>query len=636
MNENFKNTKKDYLAILTQCIELEQEEEKKQYHALSKYLNHQDKIKSGVLLKGLLCIRKYFAAGDQQELEFEYHVSIGRSSKFRVGMACTLSSPDDESSAKATVSFLRSKTIKVLLHSDADIDWVRAERGKYNLETIYDNRPYQVMLNAIRGLEETNRTELNELIQICAGSDIRETSLATTSSLDSFQIHSLNKSQNASIVKCLNSPFVSVIHGPPGTGKTTTIIELVRALRIRQQKVLVTASSNNAVDLVAEGLLHRQVEVLRIGNIARVSDTLIESTLNEKVKNHKDWTRIKQIKIEAEEARKAAGKWKRSFGEDERRQRQSMYQEYKELKKWSKDLEHKITTDIIDRAPVVATTLIGASHHSITDIIYDYVIIDEASQALEPECWNVILKAKKIILVGDHKQLPPTIKSQKAKQEGLELTLLDKLMSHRELSSFLDTQYRMHPMILAFPNDQFYQGLLQSARDPKSYSVKTIPALLHIDTCGCGFEEKMNKHTRSYYNDGEFFILREFIYRHLEDLQTATVGIMAPYAEQVRYLRSQFQKDEKLSTLQADIDSIDGFQGREREVIFLLFTRSNDRSEIGFLKDKRRLNVALTRAKDHLITIGDSATLASDHSYIKLINHVEENESYSSAYGYMY
>ncbi len=636
MNQHFNITKKAYISFLSQCIQLEQEEEKKQYHALSKNLNHQDKIKTGVLLKGLQCIRKYFAAGDQQELEFEYHSPIGRSSKFRVGMACTLSSPDDESSAKATVSFLRSKTIKVLLHSDTDIDWVRAERGKYNLETIYDNRPYQVMLNAIRGLEETNRIELNELIYLCAGLDIQETSLATSSTLDSFQIHSLNKSQNAAITKCLNSPFVSLVHGPPGTGKTTTIIELVRALRIRQQKVLVTASSNNAVDLVAEGLLHRQVEVLRIGNIARISDPLIESTLNEKIKNHKDWTRIKQIKIEAEEARKAAGKWKRSFGEDERRQRKMMYQEYKELKKWSKDLEHKITTDIIDRAPVVATTLIGASHHSITDIIYDYVIIDEASQALEPECWNVILKAKKIILVGDHKQLPPTIKSMKAKQAGLEQTLLDKLMKYASLSSFLDTQYRMHPSILGFPNTQFYNDKLQSARDPKSYSLQSIPSLLHIDTCGCGFEEKMNKHTRSYYNDGEFFILREFIYRHFEELKNTSIGIMSPYAEQVRYLRTQFQKDEKLAALQTDIDSIDGFQGRERDVIFLLFTRSNDRSEIGFLKDKRRLNVALTRAKDNLITIGDSATLASDHSYVKLINHMEEQNSYASAYEYMY
>jgi superfamily I DNA and/or RNA helicase len=267
---------------------------------------------------------------------------------------------------------------------------------------------------------------------------------------------------------------------------------------------------------------------------------------------------------------------------------------------------------------------------------FETVIIDEASQCMEPECWNAILRAKRVIFAGDHHQLPPTIKSNDAKEMGLDQTMLYRMTDCIEHHYLLTTQYRMNDSILEFSNMRFYQGQLKSANDNKNHRLENDDTpLVFIDTSGCGYEETFVTKTRSLYNEGEYFILREHILQNLEKYTGVEIGVICPYAAQVRYIKSKILEDNVLNALNIEINSIDGFQGQEKDLILITLTRSNDMGIIGFLSDYRRLNVAMTRAKKKLVIIGDGATLSSSDLYLDLINHVEKEGYLQSAWEYM-
>jgi len=263
-------------------------------------------------------------------------------------------------------------------------------------------------------------------------------------------------------------------------------------------------------------------------------------------------------------------------------------------------------------------------------------MIDEASQATEAECWNAMLKGGRVILAGDHKQLPPTVKSREAVSLGMELTLLDLLAERIPHSSILEVQYRMHKDILGFSNHRFYGGLLYSHADNADHLIRNDhQPLVFIDTAGCGFEEEWQSERQSYASPGEYFILREYFLLHRENFLGSKMGIVSPYAEQVRYIREQIAEETLWEGMDVEVNTIDGFQGQEKDIIAISLVRSNDKGEIGFLKDERRLNVALTRARKKVIILGDSATVGQHELYAGLLTWIEEHGLYDSAWNYM-
>ncbi len=618
---------------LLRAIEAERAEEEKYYLKLKAQDSRQDKIKSGILLYPLSLERSNFTLGERIECVFFRTKNKEANHKFKVGVACTLSIEGKDESYKATVAFARKNEFRIIL-SNPDLSLNEFPKAAwYFLELTYDEKPYKVMREAIFRLIKTSSIPHQELRD---GIDTLSDFQYQRPEGDFFPSKSLNDSQNEAIKQCLRTDRISIIHGPPGTGKTTTIVELAKNLVREEKRILICAPSNNAVDLLSKRMDQAGLRVLRLGNVTRIHDDISHLTLDEISRNHGDWAHIKKVKIEAEEARRAASQYKRKFGGDERAYRSMMYKESKELRKWARDLEDRLIEKIVLDSQVIAGTLIGIENKNIQGIQFETVVIDEASQALEPECWNAILKAKRVILVGDHLQLPPTVKSRAAKDMGLEETLLHRMADKIRGAHLLDVQYRMHESILSFSNQKFYDGRLKSAEKVKSWTLPNdVDPVVLIDTSGCGFEEDFNYKSRSISNEGEYFILREYLLQQSEKIAGASIGIISPYAEQVRYIRTQVGEDEDLKSWNIQVDTIDGFQGQEKELICLSLVRSNTTNEIGFLKDYRRLNVALTRAMKKLIVVGDFSTLASYELYSDLFNHIEANGSYKSAWEFM-
>jgi ATP-dependent RNA/DNA helicase IGHMBP2 len=330
-----------------------------------------------------------------------------------------------------------------------------------------------------------------------------------------------------------------------------------------------------------------------------------------------------------------ASKYKRTFGKSEREQRNIMYKQAKSLSKDANDYEDHLIDKIFDNADVITCTLVGSTTRYLANRKFYTVIIDEAAQALEAATWIPISKGQKVILAGDPFQLPPTIKSKEAAKAGLQETLLEQCITKKMKVNLLDTQYRMNEQIMSFSNQQFYDGKLKADETVKSHSIDDKP-MQFIDTAGCGFEEKKDKETLSLYNQGEIDLVNKLLEQHISIYNDEySVGIISPYRQQVERIRDCVDKNyDYLPNVK--IDTIDSFQGQERDVIIISLVRSNENAEIGFLKDYRRLNVALTRARKKLIVIGDSATLASDKFYGQFIDYIDSIDAYHSAYEFMY
>jgi ATP-dependent RNA/DNA helicase IGHMBP2 len=526
--------------------------------------------------------------------------------------------------------------MKVLLHLE-HIDRLEIiEKGLLGVEMVYDAKPYKVMESALKNVLSSKNENIVYLRSALVKGFIENANNVETEPFPVSTLIALNESQKQATKMSAESPNIPIIHGPPGTGKTTTLVGLIDSLTKSEKRILVCASSNNAVDLLAIRLHQLGINVLRIGNITRIHDDLMKLTIEEKVRNHHEWNHIKKVKIQAQDADKKASQFKRNFGPEERDERKEHRKQARELRKWASELEDRLIADIIDQAQVITTTLIGCSNRVLDKMHFNTCVIDEASQALEPECWNAILKANRVILAGDHKQLPPTVKSQEAIKLGLETTILDVLADKIPYTSLLNIQYRMNELILKFSNRKFYNNALLSHDSVRKHTLRNdqLP-LVFIDTAGAGFDEKFNPNQRSYANPGEYFIIREHILLHKENLLGCSIGIISPYNEQVRHLRQEISEDNDLKMMDIEVNSIDGFQGQEKEVIYISLVRSNDNGEIGFVKDERRLNVAMTRAMKKLVVVGDSATLGQHKLYEELLTFVQEDGHYDSAWNYM-
>jgi predicted DNA helicase len=464
---------------------------------------------------------------------------------------------------------------------------------------------------------------------------------------DLFYPSPLNDSQLAAVRHAVSAQDVAIIHGPPGTGKTTTLVQVILETIRRERRVLVCAPSNTAVDLLTEKLAERGVNVIRLGNPSRVSDLLLKHTLDAGVMAHASYAKMHAMRQTAEQHRDTASEHVRNFGFEERQHRQWIREEARTLRQAADDLERFMTEDVLESVQVITCTLVGASHRHIRHLSFETVFIDEAAQALEPGCWIPIAKGQRLVLAGDHHQLPPTVKSEKAAREGLRETLFEKCIQRQpDTARMLTMQYRMHAHIMGFSSEKFYGGQLvphPSVRhaDLAAYDPRfafDLPVEF-IDTAGCEYHEVAIPESRSTANPEEAQLLLERLAQLLEPFDLTehaqrplTIGVIAPYRAQINYLKDAIEDSAVLNDLllqrRLSVGTVDSFQGQERDIIAITLTRSNPQGEIGFLSDIRRMNVGMTRARRKLLLVGDSSTLCHHPFFVDLLVYIKRIGGY--------
>lgn len=635
----------DYFKKQLELLKLERDEDKRSYIHLTENTSVSERRANGLAWYPIAIRGTEMSRGDYLTVEIERTTHHDLSYQLKAGVPAALFSNHDpkKNRIEGTISHLNGNRLKITLRTDELPDWSRD--GKLGIDLLFDDNSYDEMKSALveaGSMEE--KDERKRLLEVLTGA--REPSFNDSST--PFNIAGLNSSQREAVAKIVNAQELAVVHGPPGTGKTTTLVQAVKALvKNSSQKILVVAPSNAAVDLLSEKLSESGLEVLRVGNPSRVSDALQSLTLNAKMGEHNRLKEIKNLRKQANEFRNMAHKYKRQFGKSERDQRKALFDEAHRILKEVNQLEQYITDDVVAKSQVITATPVGSNHYTVRNIKYDTVVIDEAGQALEPACWISILKGRKVVLAGDHFQLPPTIKSAEAAERGLANTLLEKMAGrYPEAVVLLEEQYRMNETIMGFSSQIFYGNRLKANEKVANRSI--FPSdypLQFVDTAGCGFEEK--REGTSTYNSEE----AAFLFKHLEswvdelkgenpqlNLESfPTIAIIAPYKEQIVVLKDQLEHVSSLKDFSAKIavNTVDSFQGQERDVVYLSMTRSNDSGEIGFLSDTRRMNVAMTRARKKLVVIGDSATISNFPFYNDFINYAENKGSYKSAWEFL-
>lgn len=532
--------------------------------------------------------------------------------------------------------------MKIIFNNTDELpDWV--DDGKLGVNLLFDESSYREMESAVKQVMGAERNRLAHLRDVLLGHQTPEFAPLTFH----FTIPSLNDSQNQAVQNVQQARDVAIVHGPPGTGKTTTLVEAILQTLKAESRVLVCAPSNLAVDLLTEKLAERGLDVVRIGNPARISDEMLRHTADVRLQADKQYAQVRQLRRQADEYNRMAHKYKRQFGKSERDQRRLILAEARKLSQEANDTEKYLLEAIFSRAQVITCTLVGAANRMLKEQTFGTVFIDEAAQALEPATWIPITKASKLVLAGDHCQLPPTVKSPEAAKEGLSVTLFEKCIARQSVAVMLTTQYRMHTQIMQFPNRQFYQRNLQADGSVAQRTLGTgewlAQPVTFIDTAGCGFEEQFNAENQSVSNREEAALVLRYLNGLLEQAlneQAITetfpfrIGIISPYRAQVDELQTQLPGFLPLANHQSiiSVGTVDGFQGQERDIICISLVRSNEAGEIGFLKDIRRMNVAMTRAKMKLVVVGDSATLGAHPFYKAFLDYVEEIGAYHSAW----
>jgi ATP-dependent RNA/DNA helicase IGHMBP2 len=637
----------DYFDQLMQLLKLEKDADLKSYNDLTESSSAADRRSKGLSWYPIAIRATEIGRGDYLTVELERTTHQDLNHQFRFGSSVALFSNHDSGidRIEGVVNFVGSDKMKISLKVDELPDWIR--QGKLGVDILFDNYTYDEMQFALKKAASlvkdsveagASRSPLLPLLKVITGT----AKPRFEGSSYCYEIPALNEKQQEAVQKILEANELAIVHGPPGTGKTTTLVQAIKALLKRNGKqILVVAPSNTAVDLLTEKLADEGLEVLRIGNPSRVSEKLLSLTIDGKMAGHESLKSIKKLKKQAAEYKNMAHKYKRNFGRAEQEQRKALFNEAHKVLKEADNIEQYIIDQLLAKSQVITATLVGANHHLVKNMEFETVIIDEAGQALEPGCWIPILKAAKLVLAGDHCQLSPTIKSVEAARKGLSTTLLEKTVSlHPEAVVLLEEQYRMHEDIMGYSSKVFYGDLLKAhASVAKRLLFQGDKPLLFIDTAGRGFEE--SREGSSIVNLDE----ASFLLKHLADYTAVLsthydlagfprIGIIAPYQEQVKVLRfglasSGIPEDlwEKIT-----INTVDSFQGQERDVIYLSLTRSNDEQVIGFLSDIRRMNVAMTRAKTKLVVIGDSATLSKLPFYSDFVRYADEHLGYHSAW----
>lgn len=649
-------TSHEQLARTLELIKLERQADLEYYRQKVLLRSLHQRTQEGTTWYPVKLKRDYIGTGERPIIEIERSNHLDQPHAFQSGKSVTVfsnaSGKPEKDHVNGVINYVRDNAMVITLNADDLPDWIND--GLLGIDVMFDEMSYREMEFALKEVMKAEDNRVALLRELLIGNekpDARSQSkglLTEKSGGDpAFSIQhpasSLNESQQEAFRKVVETDDIAFVHGPPGTGKTTTLVRAIVATVKKEKQVLVCAPSNAAVDLLVDKLSEQGMNVLRIGHPARVTEQSLSKTMDSRIAAHSNYAELRDLRKRMEQVKSMALKYKREYGYHERAQRKLLLQEAKLIKTDADMLEFYIINDLLQNSDVICSTLVGSSHPTLRGKRFKTVFIDEAGQALEPASWIPILRSERVIFAGDHLQLPPTIKSAEAAKLGLAETLFEKgIKKHPQKSSMLQVQYRMHEDIMKFSSRYFYKNELIAHESVRTALLRpNQPPVEFIDTAGGGYAEAQDPETLSRFNEEEAQLLIRRVETLIEEVgpeewlqEHITMAIITPYRAQVDYLHKLAEASSILEPLHAllSINTVDAFQGQERDVIAISFVRSNDKGEVGFLSDIRRTNVAMTRAKKKLIMIGDSATLGSHPFYLELINFVQEGEFYKSVF----
>lgn len=615
-------------------LQIEYEEEKNSFSRLTADIGIKRLSERGDAWLPILVHRTFYNSVNQRVLEISRRVAdtADDDHNFEYGRPVaffTLQSDDDKKPAfpfTGVVNLIDGDRMLVSIPENADPSRLEASHTA-GVMLSFDETSYRAMFNALdNAIKAKGRlAEIRDLIY--------SRHPAGWLSFSPMGFPYLNKSQEMAVNKVLYAKDVAIVHGPPGTGKTTTLVEAIAETLRRESQVLVCAQSNMAVDWICEKLTDRGVHVLRIGNPTRVNDKMLEFTYERRFEAHPDYPDLWSIRKAIRELRNV-----------KRRGSDQWHQKMDRLKSRATELEIRINADILNSSHVIASTLVGSANRILDGLKFHTLFIDEAAQALEAACWIPMRRVGRIILAGDHCQLPPTVKSYEAMRQGLGKSLMERIVeNHPEAVSLLTMQYRMNEEIMRFSNEWFYGGAMQAAPEVRHRGILDFDTPIEwIDTAEVAslltsgeeqetsenaFRERLSGESHGRVNPDEAIFTMLKLHEYIEKIgrqrfldERIDVGVISPYRAQVQYLRRLLKNTPYFRTLRhlISINTVDGFQGQERDVIVISLVRSNADGNIGFLRELRRMNVAMTRARMKLLIIGDAATLTRHPFYRSL------------------
>lgn len=635
-----------YIQRLHSLLTLEYEAEKEEYRLQSEQMGLSRKIKRGICWYPLSVGRSYYNSLNQLVVEvtqqepqdIDHCFEYGRPVVF-FSHAPRTDKPQSEGDTKPHTHILPhtchvsyvdgDRMVVVLPSSQALIDIENA--GSLGVQLYFDETSYRTMFHALADVTKAKGNRLARLRDIVAG-QLQPERFAFAP----LRFPWLNSTQEAAVNEVLWAKDVAVVHGPPGTGKTTTLVEAIYETLRRETQVLVCAQSNMAVDWISEKLTDHGVPVLRIGNPTRVNDKMLSFTYERRFESHPDYPQLWALRKAMRELR------------EQRKKGDSAHQKIARLRERATELEMRIRQSLFDEARVVACTLVGSANKLLVGQKYSTLFIDEAAQALEPACWIAIRRAGRVVLAGDHQQLPPTVKCYEAMRQGLGRTMMERLVANQpSCVTLLKVQYRMNRDIMQFSSNWFYDGQVESAPDVEHRSILDLDTpITWIDTSEMEATADTDDSdsaelswSETYVGDGHGRINKaeaQLTMRVLEDYvkrigreryisERLDVGIISPYRMQTQYLRHLLKRNDALRTIRRTItvNTVDGFQGQERDIMVISLVRSNEQGQIGFLADLRRMNVAMTRARMKLIIIGNADTLSHHRFYHELKQYID-------------
>ena len=614
-------------------LQLEYNTEKEAFRQMTEHIGIGRKVKRGDAWWPLRIGKSYYNSLNQLAIEvfrtadqdIEHNFEFGRPVVFFRVSDETVDSERNRITYfrfTGTVSYVDGDRMVVTVPEDTRITDLQDRIG---VQLSFDETSYRLMMEAldrvIRG-----KGRLGYLRDLFYSHQKPE-----TFSFHPMHFPYLNPTQEQAVNEVLRAKDVAIVHGPPGTGKTTTLVEAIRETLMRESQVLVCAQSNMAVDWISEKLVDRGINVLRIGNPTRVNDKMLSFTYERRFEGHPDYPQLWAL-------RKAI----RDLRSHRKRGDEKYHQRLESLKSRATELEIRINSELFGEARVIASTLVGSANRLLDGQKFGTLFIDEAAQALEAACWIPMRRISRVILAGDHCQLPPTVKSIAALKAGLGKTLMERIVEqHPEAVTLLKIQYRMNDDIMRFSSNYFYNGQVESAPEVKFRSILDLDTpITWIDTSQFDlppdsevtFREQYIGESYGRINPAEaevtLLALRDYFTRigkqRLLD-ERIDVGIISPYRAQVQLLRRLLVKQEFFKPFRRfiSINTVDGFQGQERDVIVISLVRSNDDGQIGFLRDLRRMNVAITRARMKLIILGDRPTMTRHPFYRQLCHYID-------------
>ncbi len=615
----------DHLQRQELLLRMEYEYEKEEFKRQTENTGVARKVKKGLCWYPATPGRSYYNSLNQlvieitrtEDTDIEHNFEFGRPvCFFRQSWEGKIS----YMTSIGTVSYADETRMVVVMPGAGAVLEVQAAEN-LGVQLYFDETSYRTMFEALSDVLHAKGNRLAEL---------RDTMLGTLKpgfrELYPVRFPWLNSTQESAVNKVLCSRDVTIVHGPPGTGKTTTLVEAIYETLHREPQVLVCAQSNTAVDWISEKLVDRGVNVLRIGNPTRVNDKMLSFTYERRFEGHPAYAELWSIRKAIRETNSRRGSYE---------ERESARNRLSRLRDRATQLEIQINADLFDSAHVIASTLVSSNHRVLNGRRFGTLFIDEAAQALEAACWIAIRKADRVVLAGDHCQLPATIKCYEAARAGLEQTLMERVVTNKpSVVSLLKIQYRMNETIMKFPSQWFYGGELKAAPEIRHRGILDWDTpITWIDTSEMDFKEEFVGETHGRINREEAHLLLNELEAYIQRIgghrildERIDFGIISPYKAQVQYLRNKIKTSAALRPYRSlfTVNTVDGFQGQERDVIFISLVRANEEGQIGFLNDLRRMNVAITRARMKLVILGNTDTLKQHKFYRKLIEYIKE------------